>query len=222
MHYYKLKEACGTEETGPNYPQTDGMVGDYDFNSKDSIYQLNVNTIPNTITDFGIIKLAHSSNLTDIISIALISSAGLIVSEKVKNIFEQYSIQKSIYIKLKIQHKNRIIDSNYYRLFIETENQTRRIDYVNSKFYISQFGNDRGDVEVKSEDDFVKKSGEVQSIYNWSYIVPKFLTFRSNGLDLFTYPMGLGLIITTRLKNELVDNAITGIKFDELENAEII
>lgn len=220
MKYYSLTEACGTSETGSLYPQTDGMFGEYDFNSKDSIYQLNRTTIPESVTDFGVIKIGHSAKLTDVISTALISSAGLIVSEKLKIILEGSKLQKSVFIKLKLNHRSIILE-NYYRLFVENEDRLKRVDFERSSFKIKRASKDLGEALIASEGEFYEKLASVQKESIANLIVPSRLITKAFDCDLFTNPFGTSLIISEKLKNKLEDEKITGIKIEELKNIEI-
>ncbi len=91
MSYFILTNSTG-KDIGKEYPQTDGMGGFYQFGDSNSISNLPNLKIPDFIPNLDYFNIHKNSKLTDFISTGLITAMGFIVSEKAKNILEQFNL----------------------------------------------------------------------------------------------------------------------------------
>ena len=106
MKYFELVEAVDTPEVGHMYPQTDGLDGMETFNSENSFRVFNHHCFPDSFKNNQIIKVRHSSSLTDFISTAIISAHGFIISQKVKDILNKFKLVDYRFYDIQLKYKN--------------------------------------------------------------------------------------------------------------------
>lgn len=131
MQWYSISLSKDEKIIG-TFPQTDGMGPAYNLKGPNSVWNLPNLRKPDFEPDFDCFRLDKKSKLTDVISTAIINACGFIISDKLKNIFDEFKLPPHIYYAIKILHKNEII-SNYYWLHF-TDDNTKDIDFSNSEF----------------------------------------------------------------------------------------
>lgn len=223
MEYYRFKEACATKETGSEYPQLQRWSPGYDDDNPNSYYSYynasNRGSIfPDFTPDMDSLVLHNKAKLTDLLSSGL--SIGFIISHKLKTIFEKYNFPSSKFYPTTIIHKKERLDSyylmhiisNYYVDYLEW------VDYNKSVFIVSGIANNNPEyVTLSSKEDYLEKSKQLQE----EALISK--TFRSihaelicfnpkfdQTLDCFIAPFGIQYYISERLKDALIETAVTG------------
>jgi hypothetical protein len=158
--YFIIKEATGSKETGTTFPQSQEMSKGYDYNSNKSI--LNVANyrgikIPVDI-DFGVLKLASQAKFSDVISSSMLGGMGLIISQKLKSIFEAVCLVEHEFYPLKIEKKG-ILNYEYVWLHIISDLR-EHIDFSRSVFFTG-LAKGKEYISFKSLDEYYKYDREI-------------------------------------------------------------
>jgi hypothetical protein len=201
--YYILKHAVGTKETGMAYPAVESY-GDYDFNGPNSVYKLDSDSFPDLIPDIRF-RLAKEAKLCDIMGQATISACGLLVSQNVKNILEQFNLIPHKYFSAIIENKGTYYQ--YYWVHFVWEAGIKYLDFKNSKFEINEFGNSLGEIKLNSYDELLDKQtylGFMKMIYNYETVMLK------TDYDLFNHPLNKTIYLSENLRNKLA--IFTGVE----------
>ncbi len=194
--YYILKPAVGTKETGMAYPAVESFE-DYDFNKVDSVYNLDSDFFPNFIPDIRF-KLAKDAKLCDIMGQGTISACGLLISQNVKDVLEQFNLVPHKYFPATIEDKGTI--HQYYWVHFVWEDGIKYLDFAKSKFKIKRASRDLGEVEIQSLHDLHTKQGElgfIKMIHNYEY------TFFNPNCDLFIHPLNKTIFVSENLKTKM-------------------
>jgi hypothetical protein len=201
--YYILKSAVGTKETGMAYPVVESYK-DYDFNAFNSVYNLDSDVFPDFIPDIRF-KLAKGANLCDVMGQSTISACGLLISQNVKKVFEQFNLIPHKYYNAKIEGAQ----IPYYWVHFVWNDGINYLDFTNSKFKIKRASKDLGEVEIHSLNELHLKQGELgfmNMIHNYEY------TFFKPHFDLFIHPLNKTIFVSEELKTKMV--SCTGADLD--------
>lgn len=93
---------------------------------------LSSNMIPQSLPDIGYFELYKSSKFTDFITGSFLEQYGLIVSDKIKNIFSQFNIGPSKFYPLTLELKGQ--KNTDYHFLRTTASADDYIDFERSKF----------------------------------------------------------------------------------------
>lgn len=159
-------------------------------------------------------KLEKGAKTTDILSQAEISALGLIINEKVKNIFNHFQLIEHQLFPITLQN----ISATYYWLHLIADlEKIDWIDYSQSTFYRNEFGFREENLSFSSYDDFAKKRTEINNMSNIKIENIKLnKNFKNKNFDLFTLPfLSSDIYISQKLKIELEKNKISGIEIEE-------
>ena len=104
MQWYSISPSTNEKIIG-TFPQTDGMGPGYNLRGANSVWNLPNLRKPDFEPDFDCFRLDKKAKLTDVISTAIINACGFIVSDKLKNIFDEFKLPPHIYYPVKILHK---------------------------------------------------------------------------------------------------------------------
>ncbi len=202
--FYILKPAVGTEETGHVFPAVESYE-DYDFNSPNSVHKLNHHEFPNFIPDIRF-KLAKGAKLCDVMGQSTISACGLLISERLKNLIESVKTIDCKFYPSEIHSKN--VKYIYYWCHFIWDNGIENIDFNKSKFKISEFGEDIGDIEITDYKNLLDKQTELgfmKLIYNYQTHIKK------NDFSIFIHPLNKSIYCTDIFKHKINSEKITGI-----------
>lgn len=182
--------------------------------------------LPAKIPDIGSFVLFKSSKVTDFINGGFVSQFGIVISEKVKDILIKHNLGKHQFYPLKIKHKD-LVYKNYF-LFKTISGIENFIDIKESIFYkqreMSFNTEDRVEIIFNNQqeiDEFIKENKKLD--FNSQIgVYSKQLKLNSNfpKLDIFYLNkyQNSGYsslpIISERLKKELENFGITGVKFE--------
>ncbi len=211
--YYILKPAVGTKETGMAYPAAESF-DDYDFNKTTSVYKLDSDFFPDFIPDIRY-KLAKGAMLCDMMGQGTISACGLLISQKIKAVFEQFNLIPHKYFSSTIEDKG--IIHQYYWVHFVWEDGINHLDFANSKFQINEFGDNLGKVEIETYKELLDKQTELgfmKTVYNYESLM-----FNMN-LDLFIHPLNKTIFVSENLKTKLTD--FSGVDLTFAQNLKVV
>lgn len=173
------------------------------------------------VFDDPIFYLDNKSKLTDILSDPYLQfNKGLIVNEKVKEIFSKHMLCEHNYYQIKVSHKD-ILHENYYVFqIIPNYNSKSIIEYIDIKesgFYLGlphmerhediQFEN-LSEIETKRQE-LLKSTDKLQLV---CFDFCKFYKDIEFKLDLFVIPtLDINIYISNTLKDSLLTEKISGI-----------
>lgn len=216
--YYKLNHDLSAKVVGRSHPQVDCLtIFQAQFLDSDHLYN------PKPKLKY---KLRKSAKLTDVINedSAISKASGLLINKKVKSILLRYNLMRHQYIETSLELSNGDI-LQYYWLHLSDPDLITTIDFPNSILYRTEWTFRKEDiVKLDSFDDY-KKMKKMKNIEegNLSFGV-KFeqIVFSerfNRSLDMFAFlPLDSSIYISQNLKNELVENQITGLLFEEANN----
>lgn len=209
--YYILSPAVGTKETGMAYPAVESYE-DYDFKGINSVYNLDSDTFPNFTPDIRF-KLAKGANLCDIMGQSTISACGLLISQDVKEVLEQYNLIPHKYYNAHIEGAKKL----YYWVHFVWEKGIDFLDFKLSKFKVKRASKDLGEIEVYNLKDLHMKQGElgfIKMIHNYEY------TFLNPNCDLFIHPLNKTIFVSENLKTKMA--IFSGVELSPAQNLKVI
>ncbi|ATA93717.1 MULTISPECIES: hypothetical protein [Capnocytophaga] len=214
MKYYKI-----TENLDKVYGRQDFPNEKYDTSAPNSQQQLDWDEFPDFEPNFSnlyIPPLKHGT--TDILSDMAISGKGFIMSEKLKNIFEEYNLGRGLHRFYPLNSfdcktgKN-LSDVHYYFLQVIDLQKNRDVNYINyaqSEFFLreSDIVKDRKNITISNYEDFFKIK---QKYRGFSVCYDKLMmsvTFGQEDLDMFFFSritdfFFSNIVISERLFNRL-------------------
>ncbi len=212
--YKILDYACGTKETGSEYPQVQEMSANYDYDAINSVYSLAqfYETLPKFNPNLDSFILHNKAKPTDFISNSLIST-GFLISEKVKILLSEYNLPKHIFYPVNIIHKGNNLE-NYY-LLLMVNDYIKYVDYSKSSFFLyKNFSLNAGSIEINSEQDFLEKNMGLQmndpTLRIWADKIKFINTFPSD-IDFFSLSkFNANTFISKELSEEILNKKVTG------------
>lgn len=205
--YYSIKNSIG-KETGNVFPQVHCLTQLH-------AHQLHSDEFPNFEPSL-VFELEKKAKLTDVLSQAAISAQGLLISKKLKTLLEEHNLMRHKFYPSLV--KTRDGDVVYYWLHL-CQSYAEFIDYKQSVFCWTKFELQQGEIDVSSIEDYNKKKKEHD--INWGVDVESIkLTDKfSPNIDVFSFmPFDFTLYISDRLRNQLLDLRITGLKIENALN----
>lgn len=216
MHYYVLKSAINTAETGRVYPQIQRMSPNYNYEAKDSIYALSrfVGEFPDFIPNLDYFILKSNAKLTDLLSNAFLPANGLLISKKFSDILREFKLILNKIYPAKVYYKKEI--QEYYWLHIG-ETLSEVIDYKKTSFVLlHNYAHNIGHIEISSLKDYYAKKEKVKAdnpgktISIWAEKI-YFTTAFDQGFDFFKIGIfDTDFYISEKLKRILSKEGITG------------
>ena len=217
MNYYKLNHSLDKNEIGSQFPQIQKMTKGYNYDSPNSVHSLSryLFKFPDFEPDLNSFVLHRSAKLTDLLSAAVISACGLLISEKLMNLFIKFTIVPMRLYEASVIEKNKT-ERRYYWMHIAGYNFSEKVDYSNSTFSVDNFGTKLEDIKVESLSDLLKKENYMREKYKTRFIkikgdriildysVSKYSLFSINGFDFDYY-------ISEELRDAIFANSCTGI-----------
>jgi hypothetical protein len=221
MEWYVLKVSTG-DDIGKKYPQTDGMRIGYDFNKPNSIWNLHTGEFPDFEPDLDYFVLSSSAKLTDVISTGLITATGFIVSDKVKNIFNQFNLPAHKYYPTSILHK-KVLHNNYFWLHFGEDN-INLIDFKKSSFALKHplpfF--QKQVTAIKGLN--LKEIIDMKSEHSPNELFPdniKFVEVVNKSMLFFSF-LWDSIYINSQLRDSLVNGRVTGLEIKPSELTTIL
>jgi len=215
MHY-TLKLSSDTCIIGSEYPQIQKMKPGYDYEGICSVYKLGrcYQALPDFVPDLDGFVLHSRAKLTDFLSNVFSSPQGFIISERVKNILQDFKLPLHDFYSIKLYHKKKTID-NYYWLHIICD-LTNIVNYPESDFYIyKDYSYDLGNIRVFSKEDllekksYLKEKNKGHSITIWAKELKLTQKVEYDFFDIGSFVENH--YITEQLKNRLEKEKVNGI-----------
>lgn len=206
--YYTLETRCDDEVVGHATTQIDYLDSYYAF----KLSPLEFVTIPLLKA-----KLNRKAKMTDVMTEGCISVCGLMISEKMKLLFDQFNIiPQHKYYPIEVSTKSGIF-SYYFLQLINKDFVNKSIDFQRTTFYWSNISLTKtyGTVKVNSRDDIIKQKkacSDINKFIKAKQVVAS-KDFDAN-LDIFSLDLitaNGGIIISERLKNAIEANGLTGM-----------
>jgi len=224
MQYYILQPASNTLETGTQYPQVQKMKPGYNFKAPNSVYALSraYKDFPNFEPDLDYFIVHAQAKLTDLLSVAP-AHGGFLISERLKNIFEQFNIAPHKFYPARLKHK-KIFYENYYWMHIIC-NLSDLVDYKKSTFYIYyNYAHNLGFIDVNSKEEYLQKRKKVEldnpdkTVTVWANKIYLIDSFDKNMALFEIGTFNANYFISTPLKNAMVEHKITGCSISSADN----
>lgn len=205
MEWYSFSPTTDEKICGA-YTQTDGMGPGYNLRGNNSVWNIPNLRKPNFEPDFDCFMLDKKAKLTDIISTSTINACGFIVSDKLKNLFDNFKLPPHIYYPVVLLHKKERI-TNYYWLHF-TEDNTKYIDFDNSEFIRRDplFVNDFERLNIKNEEDLISERKKS----NLKHIFPSKLRLLNKG-DLLVFGVFWNKFFINSLLAQNIEKGSTGV-----------
>ncbi|MFT3678677.1 MAG: hypothetical protein QM791_00305 [Ferruginibacter sp.] len=182
---FAIKTSTDNSKIGKVFPQTDGMGNNYNLRKPNSVWEIKNYSQLDFLPDLDYFKISNSAKMTDFISTGLISACGFLISEKAKNIFNQYQISSHVYYKARVKHKMTFYE-NYFWLHF-TENDDSIVDFSKSKFVLTEplpaFRQET--IELTFSDK--EQAASVRKTNNFKGLFPRNLYLKSDSQDFFSF-----------------------------------
>jgi len=162
-------------------------------------------------------ELQPKAKLTDVLSQAAISARGLLVNQKVKDLFSQFNLMQHRYYKCFIKDlKGKTHE--YFWLHLSDYSLLNTINYSKSKFYTKESGFREDEISLISFDDYKAKLKELGSLWTISSDYLELDTNFNKELDLFVIPIFDKHIYASEKLKEAIDSThISGININKTE-----
>ena len=206
--YYTLKTRCDDDVIGHVVTQIDYLNSEYAF----KIPSFEFVSIPLLKA-----KLNRRAKMTDVMDGGCICACGLVISERMKQLFDQFNIiPEHKYYPIEVSAKSGVF-SYYYLQLLNDKFVNKNIDIPNTTFYWSNLSLTKtyGTVKIGSIEDMdkLRKTCPETNRFIQAKQVVASRNFDGNldvfGLNSIT-PIG-GIIISERLKNAIEANGLTGM-----------
>jgi hypothetical protein len=204
--YFIIKPAVGTLETGMAYPAVESY-DDYDFNATNSVHKLNYREFPDFEPDIRF-KLAKGAKLTDMLSQAAINANGFLINDKLRKVFEKLNSVPIKFYNAKVEHIGAFND--YFWMHIVWPEGNTYVDFTETNFNITEFGNVIESITINSYDELAEKQklhGVIKMIY------AKKIVMRDPYYDIFPNPINTGIIISDKSRYHIESVNPTGVSF---------
>lgn len=175
-----MTESSNTDVIGNDFPQCTKMTKGYDYDAPNSVHKLDRHrrSFPDFTPNLHSFVLNRTAKLTDIVSAAVISGCGFLVSEKVKSIVERFETIPVKFYQAKLIHRQKSYD--YYWMHLVSHDFSQLIDYPRSEFEAVYLGTQLETFQVNSFDELLMKKAEFVQLQHGSYVDVRGLSLRIN------------------------------------------
>lgn len=139
----------------------------------------------------------------------------LLISDKFFDLMKGFHLPEFQKFTSKVFYEGK--DFNYNLVYFSNSFDSKFIDFKQSKFAITKFGKFVESIIISSEDDFWRKKETIKRPLRISFV--SLILKEEIQFDLFRlyYPF-TGFFISSKLKNSILANNITGIKIYDLNS----
>lgn len=207
--YYKISNSIDINEIG-NYPQTDLKQG-YNPNLTNSIWNIKYNEIPNFILNY---ELELNKKAIPTNCIQGIDTSGLIVDYKLKKILEKFNLPEKKFFPIKVYQKGNLLEYYYFHFVFDLK------DYIIKNLSTLKVISNNGSSIILP---YLENENSIDELIKY-YLMNINFSLKPNKLfinneflnyDLFSNnPFNVDIIISKKLRKELIKNNITGLKYD--------
>lgn len=213
---YILREALNPSEIGHTFPQVQNTIGG-------SPYNLPPQDRPATDLNIPVFLLHSKSKKIDYISCSN-SFFGMLVSPKLKNLLIKHKLPAHQVFPAKIKHYNKYYD---YFLINIYEDALHYIDFEASRFYQgTAAGSWTKDININSIEEYTRMSKNMPQMSDGmdTFVLISELRLREDIIDTDVFRLRRLLthyFVSEKLKNELIENHITGVDFIPVDQLKI-
>lgn len=217
MKYYQANLSTDIKVIGA-YPQCSGIpnISGFDIDSLDSdlnsmIYLKNTE-FPSIVPKIAF-ELSPKAILTDALHQILISSKGMLISNRLKAILKKYTSLPHSFYPAEIHYNNSKFEYFWYHPVVTSLDF---IDYENSEFYLASITRMRkGKIEISSEKDFFDKRKSFKSP-NKNILSSKIRILKEKARDIMFIPyINNRIHFSGVLRDEIQASNITGFDFSK-------
>jgi hypothetical protein len=205
--YYTIKKSTG-KEIGSVFPQVSCLT-------QELAHSIKFTEFVNFDTEL-LFVLQPGAKLTDVLSQAAISANGLLISHRFKVLLDKFQLmQHKFYRTTIITTESQEI---YYWLHFVDTSYKNKIDYEQSVFYWTKSTFKKDIIKLASYDEYLEL--KKQNGILWGVKAEKIKLDQSfdKPLDMFScLPFDLGIYISAKLYDALLEQKITGINIQESE-----
>ncbi|MFN8294871.1 MAG: hypothetical protein U0T69_01690 [Chitinophagales bacterium] len=215
MKYYLITNATNKKETGLVGPQCMVFPSGYNldwYEQPNSMTKLSNDRIPDFEPEL-IFELDKKAKLTDFISQSIISSRGLLINKKVKDILEQFRLPEHKFYPAKIFHKNEVFQYFWLHLI---DNNYDDIDYSKSIFYEGYTaGWKKENVTLNCFEDLIElRNKDFKLIFAENLVFKDSQKYTNFDMLLYSY-LHQDIIISKEVISSFVEKKITGYRIIE-------
>ena len=220
MKYYFLSNSTDEEVIG-KYPQCKGLPSrmglTYEwFEQPNSMTKLTNEDFPEFKPEL-IFELEGKARLTDVVSPSNITAKGLLVNEKIKELFSQFKLMEHKYYPANLFFHG--LEYQYYWLHFKDceEKYLGGIDYQNSSFFLSNLAFMKvKDMSIISRDDFWDKKMNLPMRHIRATKLQLSNGLSNERLDLFYLPfIHSDFLVSNQLSRAIEVTDITGFEIRE-------
>lgn len=212
--YGHLQFSADPDVIGPTYPQVRDFHNPPDPSTdSDRAYSRPHADFLDGSVDLTLFEMHGQTRMTDLASSSILTSTGIIVSEKMQAILEAASIPDAAAYPCVVHHRGTAHNMTFLQLL-----ESRAVDWTTSTFVTEVPGDpdSRQPVEATSLDALHAVRTELIHRPGRPYLLPHLVCVPS-APDLFRMPVTRKMYISERLQGRLAEADVTGYRIDDLD-----
>ena len=212
MKYFKIEKSLDPKVVGIPSNHSEEMSKGYDFNAPNSVYNWRKNSL---VPNLKSVLVNKNAKITDFIDCVPIGGSGAILSEKFFNVLSWFNILDYTLADIELIQFNKVVPGFLFFYFNRTI-QDNDIEFSKTKYVNIEFNYEIGEYK-ELEDINISSLTELDEGRPVSQLRPvlKRLTLKKDfKFDVFCLISPGRLIVSEAVKNALVREKITGIRFE--------
>ena len=168
-------------------------------------------SFPSDIPALDRLSLNAAARVTDLVSCSFLNGLmGLLISEKVKEIFDSFKLERARYYDAKI-YVGEAVYPYYFLYFLDS---TNIVDYPQSKFVVTDYLDmNEKPIQLTSFEDHKKKNEEIEV---GNIIKSRSLAIKFHA-DVFVLPFDANIYVSEKAMLEMIDKNVSGVEFREIQ-----
>lgn len=103
-----------TDGVGQTFPQHQVMSDGYDFSASNSVRKLSQDAVPEFAPNFETVIIHGHARLVDLLSSSAIPNTGYLVSARLRQVFEQFTLPLHCFYSVPMLYRNKRVTSYYW------------------------------------------------------------------------------------------------------------
>ncbi|MGY5351091.1 imm11 family protein [Wenyingzhuangia sp. IMCC45533] len=203
-----MKVNVNSEDVGKTFPQVNC------YSLKDA-HSLKHYEFPNFEPKLKF-TLNKKGKLSDIIGQVAINASGILISKKLKFELEKFNLINHKFFKATIKEKFWKKGEEYFWLHLCNPENLNWIDFINSKFFITEYGFKQREIKINSTQDLIIREKEIGKMGWIEAEKIKLKITQMNEIDLFNFnSLSNEIHVSERLKKHLESLDLKGIIFEQ-------
>ena len=156
--FYTLDPACGTKETGNNFPQIQDMLPKYDWKGANSINKLSRCrfAFPDFEPNLDGLVIKSKTKITDLLITAMLTK-GMMISPKFKSLLEGFNLGNVKFYPSRIYYKGTFLVEYFCMHILPVGIDV--VDIAGSTFLVKKmYRTILYDIEIETKEDYLKKT----------------------------------------------------------------